>query len=101
MYIHFCPHRVNTLSGGQAGGRLGGRVGGRRAGLNAATTARERAEEALAAAKAGAKAPKLLEGTKESDAPDAAVQAYSNALTPRTPIAPPPARFDDLEDIPW
>ena len=34
-------------------------------------------------------------------APDAAVQAYSNALTPRTPIAPPPAGFDDLEDIPW
>lgn len=34
-------------------------------------------------------------------APDAAVQAYSNAVAPRAPIAPPPAGFDNLEDIPW
>ena len=31
-------------------------------------------------------------------APDAAQQAYNNATTPRAPIAPPPAGFNDFDD---
>lgn len=36
---------------------------------------------------------------KTDRAPDAAQQAYNNATTQRAPIAPPPAGFDDFDDI--